>query len=64
MLIHERTAKCYELFWHRKNCRTGVTYGLFHNDVNSTAAGGFQILTDWYYNAPLGPNFADMPENP
>jgi len=42
----------------------GVTYGFFHEDVNDAAAGSFQILTDWYYNAPLGPNFADLPENP
>ncbi len=42
----------------------GITYSLFHQDINSTAAGGFQILTDWYYNAPLGPNFADQPGSP
>jgi RHS repeat-associated protein len=42
----------------------GVTYGLFHNDINGAAAGSFQILTDWYYNAPFGPNFADLPNNP
>jgi RHS repeat-associated protein len=42
----------------------GVTYGLFHEDVNGVAAGSFQILTDWYYQAPFGPNFADLPENP
>jgi hypothetical protein len=42
----------------------GVTYGFFHEDINSAAAGSFQILTDMYYHAPLGPNFADLPENP
>jgi hypothetical protein len=42
----------------------GITYGLFHNDINGAAAGTFQILTDWYYNAPFGPNFADLPNNP
>jgi RHS repeat-associated protein len=42
----------------------GVTYGFFHGDINSAAAGSFQILTDMYYHAPLGPNFADLPENP
>jgi RHS repeat-associated protein len=44
-----------------------VGYGagsLIQEDVNGTAAGSFQILTDLYYHAPLGPNFADMPENP
>ena len=42
----------------------GVTYSFFHEEVNSTAAGSFQILTDLYYHAPLGPNFADWPKNP
>jgi RHS repeat-associated protein len=42
----------------------GTSYGLFHDDINGAAAGSFQILTDWYYNAPLGPNFADLPEDP
>jgi RHS repeat-associated protein len=35
--------------------------GLIQQDVNGAAAGTFQILTDWYYHAPLGPNFSDLP---
>ncbi len=43
----------------------GYTGGsLIQGDVNGAVAGSFQILTDWYYSAPFGPNFADMPDNP
>jgi RHS repeat-associated protein len=34
---------------------------LIQQDVNGAAAGTFQILTDWYYHAPFGPNFSDLP---
>ena len=37
---------------------------LIQEDANGAVAGSFQILTDWYYHAPFGPNFADMPNNP
>lgn len=44
---------------------TGYAGGSFiQQDVNGAVAGSFQILTDWYYNAPFGPNFADLPNNP
>jgi hypothetical protein len=43
----------------------GYTGGsLIQQDVNGAVAGSFQILTDWYYHAPFGPNFADLPNNP
>jgi hypothetical protein len=38
--------------------------GFIQEDVNGAVAGSFQILTDWYYHAPFGPNFADLPNNP
>jgi hypothetical protein len=44
-----------------------VAYGagsLVQEGVNGAAAGSFQYLTDLYYNAPLGPNYADMPDEP
>jgi hypothetical protein len=33
-------------------------------NANGAVTGSFQILTDWYYHAPFGPNFADLPNNP
>jgi len=45
----------------------GVGYGagsLIQENVNAAAAGSFQIITDLYYHAPLGPNYSEMPENP
>jgi hypothetical protein len=41
-----------------------VVGGFIQEDVNGAVAGSFQILTDWYYHAPFGPNFADLPNNP